>query len=137
MHEVLGGFAAAGTGGRGVIVPRRVGTQVAFPRSQLVKAAGGKLVQAHEGMGLEGGAVRVPGRIRRGIFPFFHEEAPTLELKLWIRAAGRRVIVLFTEKVLRGNREGLTAIRAKDEEHPGGEGVQWEVGPVLGGGSRL
>ena len=102
-----------------------------------MKAAGGKLAQADEGMRLEGGAVRVPGRIRRGIFPFFHEEAHTLELKLGIRAAGRRVMVLFTEKVLRDNPEGLTAILAKDEENPVGEGVQGEVGPVLGGGSRL
>jgi len=51
-------------------------------------------------MGLERGAVRIPSRIRRGIFPFFHEEALTLELELGVRAARRRAIVLFTEKVL-------------------------------------
>jgi len=88
-------------------------------------------------MRLERGAVRIPGRIRRGIFPFFHEEALTLELEQGVRPASRRVIVLFTEKVFRGNWEGLMAYWAEDEEHRVGEGVQGEVGSVLGGWSGL
>jgi len=39
--------------------------------------------------------------------------------------------------VLGGDWEGGEAIRAEDEEHRGGKGIQSEVGPVLGGRPRL
>jgi len=40
----LGGTLAPGAGGGGIVVPRRVGAEVALPRSHLVEAAHGELV---------------------------------------------------------------------------------------------
>ena len=39
--------------------------------------------------------------------------------------------------MLGSDRKGGAAIRAEEEEHRMGEGVQWEVSPVLGQGSWL
>jgi len=50
--EVLRYFTAAGAGYRGVVVPGRVGVEVAFPRPYLVKATRVKLGEAHKWMGL-------------------------------------------------------------------------------------
>jgi len=41
--ECLGGTPAAGAGGGGVTVPRRMGAKVALPRSHRVEAACGEL----------------------------------------------------------------------------------------------
>jgi len=81
-------------------------------------------------MGLERGAVRVSGRVWCGLFPFFDEEAPTLELQLGVGAARRRGWVVFAKKVLGGHREGFEPARAQDKEHGVREGIQGEVGPV-------
>jgi len=39
MLECLGDILAPGAGGGGIAVPRRVGVEVAFPRSHLVEVA--------------------------------------------------------------------------------------------------
>ena len=49
----LGGLVTAGTGGRGVVTPGGVRAEVALARPHLVKAARGKLVEAHERVGLD------------------------------------------------------------------------------------
>ena len=87
MFKCLGGLVAAGTGGRGIVPPGGVCAEVALARSYLVEAARGERVEAHEWVGLDRGAVGVPGQVRRRPFPFFDLEAPTLELKLGIGAA--------------------------------------------------
>jgi len=94
MLKGLGGLAAAGTGGRSVIAPGGVCAEVALAGSHLVEAARGELVEAHERVGLDRGAVGVSGRVRRRLFPFFDKEAPTLELELGIGAArgGGRIV---------------------------------------------
>jgi len=71
MLEGLGGLVAAETGGRGVIAPGGVCAEVAFARPHLVEAARGEFVEAHERVGLDRGAVGVPGRVRRRLFLFF------------------------------------------------------------------
>jgi len=71
MFKGLGGLVPAGTGGRGVVAPGGVCAEVALARSHLVKAPHGELVEAHEWVGLDRGAVGVPGRVRRRPFPFF------------------------------------------------------------------
>ena len=48
VFECLGSTLAAGATGGGVAVPGRVGAVVAFTKSNLVYAARGKLVQAHQ-----------------------------------------------------------------------------------------
>jgi len=82
MLEGLGGLLAAGAGGRGIVVPRGVGAEVALPRSHLVEAARGELVEAHKWVGSEPGAVGVSGRVWTGLVPFFHEEVLTFEFEL-------------------------------------------------------
>jgi len=74
--ECLGGTLADVAGGGGVAVTRRVGAEVALPRSHLVEAARGELAQANKGAGLEQPAVWVSGRIWRSLVPFFHQGAP-------------------------------------------------------------
>jgi len=102
------GLVASGAGCRDVIVvPGGVSAEVALARPQLVQAARSEFVEAYEWMGLERGAVRVPGRVRRGVFTFFHEEAPTLELQLVVGAARGRGWVVFAKKVLGGHRKGF------------------------------
>jgi len=71
MFKGLGGLVTAGTGGRGVVAPGGVCAEVALAGSHLVKAARGELVEAHERVGLDRGAVGVSGRVRRRLFPFF------------------------------------------------------------------
>jgi len=44
MFERLGSALATGAGGGDVAVPRRVGPEVALPRSHLVEAARGEFV---------------------------------------------------------------------------------------------
>jgi len=58
-------------------------------------------------MGLERGAVRVSGQVWGGLFPLFHEKAPTLELQLAIGAARGRGRVVFTKEVPAGHRKGF------------------------------
>ena len=64
VFECLGGTLAAGASGGGVAVPGRVGAEVAFTGSHLVYAARRELVQAHERVRIERGAIRVSGRAR-------------------------------------------------------------------------
>jgi len=85
--ERLGVGQTAGAGGGDVAVPGGVGAEVALPRSPLVEAARSELVEAHEGVGLQRGLVRVPGRVWSGLVPFFHEEVLALKLKLRVGAA--------------------------------------------------
>ena len=131
MLEGLGGLGAAGAGGWAVVVPGWVGSEVALARPPLVEATCVEFGEAHERMGLQRGAVLVPGWVRRPLLPFSHEEVLTQERELRVGAArgGRRIG--FAEQVLGSDREGSVAVGAKEEEHRGGEGVQGEVGPVL------
>jgi len=71
MFKGLRGLVTARTGGRGVVPPGGVCAEVALAGSHLVKAAHGELVEAHERVGLDRGAVGVSGRVRRRLFPFF------------------------------------------------------------------
>jgi len=115
--ERLRGAPAAGAGGGIDAVPGGVGTEITLTRSHLVEAAGREFIEPHEGVGLQGGAVWVPGRVWRGIVPFFHKEVLAFKLQLGVGATrgGRGVYV--SQEVLRGDREGGVAIRAKEEEH--------------------
>jgi len=85
--ERLGGGQTTGARGGDFAVPGGVGAEVALSRSHLVEAARGELVVAHEGVGLQRGAERVPGRVWSGLVPFFHEEVLALEFKLRVGAA--------------------------------------------------
>jgi len=85
--ECLGGTLELGAGRGDVGIAGGVGTEVAFPRSYLVEGSRRELVQTHEWVGLEGGAVWVSGRIRRGPVPFFHEQVLEFELQLGVGAA--------------------------------------------------
>jgi len=71
MFKGFGGLVTAGTGGWGVVAPGGVCAEVALAGSQLVKAARGKPIEAHERVGLDRGAVGVSGRVWRGLFPFY------------------------------------------------------------------
>ena len=71
MFKGFGGLVIGGTGGRGVVAPEGVCAEVALARPHLVKAARGEPVEAHEPVGLDRGAVGVPGRVQRRLFPFF------------------------------------------------------------------
>ena len=143
--ERLGGGQTTGARGGGIAVPGGVGAEVTPPRSHLVEAARGELVEAHERVGLQRGAERVPGRVWSGLVPFIHEEVFAFELELRVGAArgGHRVEV--AEEVLGGDREGIQPILAQEEQHrvgegvkgEVGEGVKGEVGPVFGGRSGL
>jgi len=96
VFECLRGtLATRACGGDVVAVPGGVGTEVAFTRSHLMYSARGELVQAHERVRFERGAVWVSSRVRRSLLPFCHEEAPALEFKLGVGAArgGLRVEV--------------------------------------------
>ena len=70
MFKGLGGLVAARTGGRGVVAPGGVCAEVALAGSHLVEAARGELVEAHERVGLDRGAVGVSSRVWRRFFPF-------------------------------------------------------------------
>jgi len=118
-------------------VPGGVGAEVALPRSHLVKAARSKLVEAHERVGLQRGAERVPGRVWSSLVPFFHEEVLALKLELWVGAARGGLGIEVAEEVLRGDREGVKPVLAQKEKHRVGESVEGEVGPILGGRSGL
>jgi len=96
MLKGLGGLVTAGTGGRGVVAPGGMCAEVALARSHLVEAASGELIEAHERVGLDRGAVGVSGRVWRGLFPFFDKEAPALELELGIGAARWGGWIVFT-----------------------------------------
>jgi len=85
--ERLGGGRTAGAGGGDIAVPGGVGAEVALPRSHLVEAARSELVEAHEGVGLQRGLVRVSGLVWSSPVPFFHEEVLALKLKLRVGAA--------------------------------------------------
>jgi len=90
-----------------------VGAEVALPRSHLVEAARRKLVEAHEGVGLEGGAERVSDRVWRGLVPFFHEQVLAFEPKLRVGAARGGLGILVDEQVLGGDRERVEPVRAQ------------------------
>jgi len=98
--EGVRGLLAAGAGGRGGIVPAWVGAEVALARPHLVYAPHVELAKAHKRMGLKCGAEDVPGGVRRGLLPFFHEEVPAQELELGVGAARGGRGVVFTEQVL-------------------------------------
>jgi len=57
-------------------------------------------------VGFERGAVWVSGGIRCGLFPFFHEELPALDLQLGVAAARRGLGVKLSEQVLGGDWTG-------------------------------
>ena len=97
MFECLGGTLASRAGGGAVAVPGGVGAEIALPRSHLVEASRREFVQPHERVGSERGAERVPGGIRCGRVPFFHEEVLALKLQLGIGAAPGWLGVKFTE----------------------------------------
>jgi len=115
--ERLGGGQTTGARGGDFAVPGGVGAEVTLPRSHLVEAARGKLVEAHEWVGLQRGAERVPGRVRSGLVPFFHEEVLALKLKLRVGAARGGLRIEVTKEVLRGDWEGVKPVLAQKEQH--------------------
>jgi len=135
--ERFGGGQTTGARGGDFAVPRGVGAEVALPRSHLVETARDELVEAHERVGLQRGAERVPGRFWSGPVPFFHEEVLALEFKLRVGAAQGGIRIEVANEVLGGDWEGVKPVLAQKEQHRVGEGVEGEVGPVLGGWSRL
>jgi len=90
---------------------------VALPRSHLVEAAGGELVEAHERVGLQRGAERVSGWVWSGLVPFFHEEVLALEFKLPVGAARGGLGVEVGNEVLGSDREGFKPVPAQKEQH--------------------
>jgi len=127
VFKCLGGFLAFGAGGGDIVVPGGVGAEVALPRSHLVEAARGELVEAHKRVRFEGGAVWVSVRTRRGLVPFLHEEVVALELELGVGASRRGLGVVIDEQVLRGDWEGAEPVGAQEKEHGGGLGFSWGV----------
>jgi len=115
--ERLGGGQATGARGRDFAVPGGVGAEVTLPRSHLVKVARSKLVEAHERVGLQRRAERIPGRVWSGLGPFFHEEVLALKLKFWVGAARGGLRIEITKEVLRGDREGVKPVLAQKEQH--------------------
>jgi len=113
----LGGGQATGARGGDFAVPGGVGADVTLPRSHLVEAARGELVEAHEGVGLQRGAERVSGRVWSGHVPFLHEEVLALKLKLWVGAARGGLRIEVTKEVLRGDWEGVKPVLAQKEQH--------------------
>jgi len=94
-----------------------MGPEVTLPRSHLVEVASGELVEADKRVGLQRGAVWVPGRVWRSIVPFFHEEVLAYKLKLRVGAARGGLTVLINEEVLGGDWEGGMAVGAEKEKH--------------------
>jgi len=135
--EALRASAAAGAGGGTVVVPGRVGAEVALTRSHLVSATRVEHGEPHERVGLHGGAVLIPRRVRRDQLPLFHEEVFAQELELGVGAARGGRGPGLAEQVLGGDWEGGVAIRAKEKKPRVGESVQGEVSSILGGGSWL
>ena len=82
--QCLWGIQASGAGGWDIAISGGVGAEVALPRSHLVEAASGELVKAHKRVGLYRGAVGVAGRVRRSLFPLFHQEVLALKLELGV-----------------------------------------------------
>ena len=82
-------------------------------------------------MRLERRAVGVSSRVRRSLLPFLHEEVLALELELGVGAAPGGLGIVIDKQVLGGDWEGTEPVRAQEEPHRVGEGVEGEVGPVL------
>jgi len=80
---------------------------------------------------LERGAEGVSSRVRRSLLPFLHEEIPALELELGVGAARGGLGIVIDKQVLGGDWEGTEPVRAQEEQHRVGEGVEGDVGPVL------
>ena len=137
MLERLGGGQTPGARGGDFAVPGGVDAEVTLPRSPLVEAARGELVEDHERVGLHRGAEPVPGRVWSGPIPFFHEEVTALKLELRVGAAQGGLRIEVTKEVLGGDREGVKPVLAQKEQHRVVEGVEGQVGRVLGGWSRL
>jgi len=135
--ERLGGAQTAGAGHGGVAVPRGVGGEVTLPRSHLVKAARGELVQAHKRVGFYRGWVWVSGRVGRGLVPLFYEEVFAVQFELRVGAARGGLRVELADQVLGGHWEGIKPIGAQEEQHRVGKGIEREVGPVFRGWSGL
>jgi len=135
--ERRGGGQTTGARGGDFAIPGGVGAVVALPRSHQVEATRGEFVKAHERVGLQRGAEGVPGWVWSGPVPFFHEEVLALEFKRPVGAARGGLRVEVGNEVLGGDWEGIEPIGAQKEQHPVGQGVKGEVGPVLGGRSRL
>ena len=133
MLECLRGTLAFGAGDGAVVIPGGVGAEVTLPRSHLVKAACGQLVQAHKPVGLERGAVRVLGWVWRDLVPFLYEEVLAFELELGVGATRWGHRVGLAEQVLRADRQGGVAIGALEEKHGVREGVQGQMCPVFEG----
>jgi len=60
-------------------------------------------------------AVLVPGWIRRGLVPFFHEEVLAFKLELGVGAGREGHGVGLAEQVLGGDRKGAEPIGAQEE----------------------
>jgi len=73
MLEYPEGFVASRAGGWAIIVPGRVGLEVAFPRPGLVLSSCVKLVETDEWVGFKRGLVWVSCRVWRPDFPLLHE----------------------------------------------------------------
>jgi len=86
-----------------------MGAEVALARSHLVDPFRLEFIEAHEGVGLEGGAVLVSGQVRCPGLPFFHEEVAAAPPLLWVGSPLGGVRVGFGKGGLRGHREeGVT-----------------------------
>ena len=140
MLEGFGGLGTAGAGGQAIVVPGRVGAEVALARPHLVEATCVQFWEAHERMGLQRGVVLVPGWVWRSLLPFSHEEVLAQELELRVSAARGGRGIGFAKQVLGGDLEGSVAVGAKEEEHRVGrasrgrwalffeEGLTWSHG---------
>ena len=117
MLERLGGGQTTGARGGDFAVPGGVGAEATLLRSHLVEAACSQLVEAHERVGLQRGAERVPGRVWSGLVPFLYEEVLALKLKLRVGAARAGLRIKVTKEVLRGDREGVKPVLAQKEQH--------------------
>ena len=137
VFECLRRILAPWVGHGVIIVPGGVGPEVALPRSRLVDATGGKLVEAYKGVGLQRGGVRVPGQVWRSFDPFFHEQSLALKPQHGVGAAQGGCGVVVNEEVLGGDWEGGVAIGAEEEQYRVGEGVQSKVSPILRWGPWL
>ena len=82
-------------------------------------------------MGFERGAVWVPGRIRRRLVTFLHEQVFAFEFQLGVGGTLEGLGVGLAEYVLGGDWKWAEPIAAQEEEHGLREGVEGDVGPVF------
>jgi len=94
-----------------------MGAEIALAGSHLGDPSPVQFVEAHKGMGLEGGAVRVSGWVRYQGLTFLHEEVAASPPLVGVKAPHGMVGVHFGKDRLRCHREGGETVGPHEEHH--------------------